>query len=231
MYCIQCGVKLADTEQKCPLCGTIPFHPDMVRKEVPSLYPENRYPDVRISSWGALWIVSAVFLLALLTTLLCDLQISRQVTWSGYVIGALVTVYVIILLPFWFPKPNPIVLVPCDFAVIGLYLLYISLATKGGWFLSFALPMVGFAGIVVITVVTLTRYIRKGRLFIYGGAFLATGLFMPVMEYLMNITFSLERGFLWSFFSMGALVLLGGFLIFLGICRPARETMARKFFL
>ena len=28
MYCIKCGVKLADTEKKCPLCGTVVYHPE-----------------------------------------------------------------------------------------------------------------------------------------------------------------------------------------------------------
>lgn len=28
MYCIKCGVKLADSEKKCPLCNTIVCHPE-----------------------------------------------------------------------------------------------------------------------------------------------------------------------------------------------------------
>ena len=37
MYCIQCGVKLADTEKQCPLCGTVVFHPDLPRPEAEPL--------------------------------------------------------------------------------------------------------------------------------------------------------------------------------------------------
>ena len=29
MYCIKCGVELADSERVCPLCGTRVFHPDL----------------------------------------------------------------------------------------------------------------------------------------------------------------------------------------------------------
>ena len=29
MYCIKCGVELADSEKVCPLCGTRVFHPDL----------------------------------------------------------------------------------------------------------------------------------------------------------------------------------------------------------
>ena len=31
MYCIKCGVELADSEKRCPLCGTPVFHPDLPR--------------------------------------------------------------------------------------------------------------------------------------------------------------------------------------------------------
>ena len=30
MYCVKCGVELADSEKKCPLCGTPVFHPDIL---------------------------------------------------------------------------------------------------------------------------------------------------------------------------------------------------------
>ena len=231
MYCIQCGVKLADTEKKCPLCGTIPFHPDIQRAEAEPLYPSDCYPVSRISPWGLLWVLTAVFVLSVSTTLLCDLQLSGYMNWSGYVIGALIVGYVVVVLPMWFQKPNPVLLVPCDFACVGVYLLYLNLATNGNWFLTFALPIVGFVGLLSTAIVTLTRYIRRGRLFIYGGAIVATGAFMPMMEFLLNITFMPGRYLLWSYFPMGALVLIGGYLIFLAICKPVRETMRRKFFI
>ena len=57
------------------------------------------------------------------------------------------------------------------------------------------------------------------------------GVFMPVMEFLMNLTFGFRMALIWSGYPLVALVLLGGMLIFLAICRPARETMERKFFI
>ena len=29
MFCVKCGVELADSEKVCPLCGTRVFHPDL----------------------------------------------------------------------------------------------------------------------------------------------------------------------------------------------------------
>lgn len=231
MYCISCGVKLADSERKCPLCGLEVYHPRLPRAVGENMYPVNQYPEQTVSPWGIRMLVLVFFLLPLLTVLLCDLPIHGRITWSGYVIGALVLLYVVAVLPWWFQKPNPVIFVPVDFAAVGVYLLYINFAVDGNWFLSFALPVTGFWALVVTAVVTLQRYVRRGRLFVYGGAVAAIGAFFPIMELLLYITFD-PIGFLgWSFYPMGGLILFGGFLIFLGICRPAREMMERKFFI
>ena len=231
MYCISCGVKLADTEQKCPLCGVEVFHPMLQRQPADSPYPANQYPAQEVSPWGLRLIIAVVFFLPLLTVLLCDLPLNGQITWSGYVIGALILLYVSVVLPFWFRKPNPVIFVPISFAAAGLYLLYINYATAGNWFLSLAFPVTGFCGIVLTTIVTLNRYVRRGRLYVYGGSVTAIGLFFPVLELLLHITFDGIYFIGWSFYPMAALVLFGCLLIFLGICRPARELMERKFFL
>lgn len=231
MYCINCGVKLADTEKRCPLCGTVVFHPELNRPEAEPLYPQDQVPVPKVNSRIANVIVTAAFLLPILITLLCDLQMNGGVTWSGFVIGALVVGYVILVLPTWFRKPNPVIFVPCGFVAVGLYLLYISLATGGHWFLSFAFPVVGAVGLIVTTVVTLLRYVRRGRLYVFGGASIALGAFMPVMELLMNLTFHFQKFKWWSLYPMIPLVLLGGVLIFLAAYRPARESMERKFFI
>lgn len=231
MYCMQCGVKLADTEKKCPLCGLTVYHPELTQQETSPLFPENRYPEVHPRSLLGQVILTALYLIPINIVLLCDTQIHHSITWSGYVVGALVLSYVLLVLPSWFSRPNPVIFVPCGFAAIGVYLLYICLATGGSWFLSFAFPVTGITCLLVTAVVTLMRYTPKGGLYIFGGAFIAFGLFALLIEYLLNITFDGIRFVGWSLYPLGSLVLLGGLLIFLAICRPARERLERKMFL
>lgn len=232
MYCVNCGVKLAPSEKKCPLCGTAVFHPDFPMPDGDRLYPADRYPAMQqMNRRSVLIVLTTLFLIPLIVTFLVDTQLNRAVTWSGYVMGALAMAYVIIVLPLWFRRPNPVVFVPIGFVSVGLYLLYISLATAGGWFLSFAFPLVGALGVIVTAVVTLCRYVRRGKLYIFGGAAVALGALMPLMEFLICHTFAPKRFVGWSLYPLAVLVLLGGMLIFLGISRPARETMERKLFL
>ncbi len=231
MYCVNCGVKLADTEKTCPLCGVVAYHPDIERPQCEPLYPSEKFPEQRVTPKGAKIIVTTLFLIPVLITLLCDLQLHDRVTWSGYVIGGLIVAYVMCVLPWWFQKPNPVIFVPCTFAAVGLFLLYISIYTGGYWFLSFAFPVTGGLALIVTAVVVLCRYLRKGLLYILGGASIALGLFIPLVEFLSYITFESIRFLGWSFYPMIVFVLIGGMLIFLAICRPARESVERRFFI
>jgi len=229
MYCIKCGVRLADTEGKCPLCQTRVYHPELHPTPAQPLYPPNTYPAKAKDTKAIPIILTVLCLTALVVVLLCDLQLHGAITWSGFVIGALLTGYVGMVLPLWFRTPNPVIFVPCSFAALICYLLYICLATAGHWFLSFAFPVAGGIGLIVTALVTLLRYVRRGRLFTVGAGLLVLGTFMLLIEFLLALTF--DTSFIgWSLYPLAALILLGGFLIFLGICRPAREAMERKFF-
>ncbi|MBE6717818.1 MAG: zinc ribbon domain-containing protein [Ruminococcaceae bacterium] len=231
MYCINCGVKLADTEKTCPLCSTRVFHPDLIQGEGEPLYPQNSYPKTKKATYLPQILVTFATVLPIFIVFLCDWQINRSVTWSGYVIGALILSYVSIVLPSWFKKPNPVIFVPIGFAMLAVYLLYINYKTGGHWFLSFALPLVAGIGILITTLVTLVRYIKKGRLYIYGGFLISLGAFMLLIEFLVNYTFMQGRFIGWSLYPLVSLVMLGGLLIFLAIYRPAKEIMERKFFI
>jgi hypothetical protein len=48
---------------------------------------------------------------------------------------------------------------------------------------------------------------------------------------LINHTFGFSRFIGWSLYPLTTFALLGGILIFLAICRPARESMERIFFI
>lgn len=229
MYCIKCGVKLGDTEKKCPLCNTVVIHPDVKPNEKLPLYPSNKIPKPPSGRKSLNGAVVILFLIPMIICFISDIQINGKIDWFGYVAGALIVSYATFALPMWFKKPNPVIFVPCSFAATALYLLYINLFTSGNWFLTFALPVIGGIALIVCAVVTLIYYLRKGMLYIIGGAFIALGTFMLLIEYLLDLTFGL-RFICWSIYPLVTLVMLGGLLIYLAINKSAREAIERKLF-
>ncbi len=231
MYCVKCGVELADSEKKCPLCNTEVICPGEQREITPSPYPP--YPGAvseGISKSGFLFVLTIIFLLPFLLCLICDFKINGELGWSGYASGAILLLYIIAVLPIWFKKPNPVIFVPIDFASIALFLFYLNYSTGGNWFLSFALPLVASIMLIITAVVALQRYTKGGELFIYGGACILFGAVSVLTEMLVCVTFSGHRMFVWSLYPLSALFIIGMMLIIIGICRPLRESLKRKLF-
>lgn len=232
MYCVKCGVELADSEKKCPLCGTAVFHPELARPDGQPPFPAGRpvMPE-NVNRSGLMFVITMLFALPIVIVLLCDWQINGRIIWSGYVAGAVLLLYVLAMLPLWFRAPNPVIFIPVDFAAAALYLLYIDLCSRGGWFLSFALPVTAAAGLIITAAAALLRYLRKGYLFIFGGTLILSGAYMVLVEFLINRSFHLHERFIWSFYPLAACLLLGMTLIIIGLCRPLRESLHRKFFI
>ena len=231
MYCVNCGVKLADSQMKCPLCGTVVYHPDIQRPQAEPMYPKNSMPSPQVNPRSAQIIATALFLLPMLITVQCDWRLSGSITWSGYVIGALAIAYCLFVLPNWFRRPNPVVFCTLNFAAAGLYLLYINHVTEGNWYWSFGLPVTAALGLICTVVTALLRYLRRGRFYILGGTLAAFGLFVLLIELLLCLTFDTMRFVGWSTYPMTVLLVLGLTLICLGRSHRAREKMERKFYL
>ena len=229
MYCVKCGVQLADTEKKCPLCDTVVYHPDIKQEESQELYPSEKMPKKQSGRAFVCGAVIILFMIPLIVTFLSDVQYDGELEWFGYVAGALVIAYLTFALPMWFKDPNPVIFIPCDLGAVLLYLLYVDIVTKGGWFLSFAFPVTSGFALIVCTMVTLLRYLRRGKLYVIGGGVAAFGVLAWLIELLMGVTF--DRRFMgWSFYPLISLILIGGLLIYLAMNSVAREKIERKIF-
>lgn len=227
MYCVKCGVELADSESKCPLCHTPVYYPGYTPKEEEKPYPRFEKPET-VNPRGIYFILSFAFVIAAIISFVADLNMGNGITWSGYVIGGILLFYTLFILPAWFKKYNPAIFIPVDFAAIGLYLFYINLATGGRWFNTFALPITGIVTLIVSSITILSYYLKRGYLYIFGGALIGAGAFCPAIETLSIITFD-QPPMMWSIYPLIALFLIGMMLIVIAIVKPFRESLCRIF--
>lgn len=230
MYCVKCGVKLDSALNKCPLCGIPIWVPESEITESGSfsdIYPPKKKKNERKIAAVTMTVISALAVIALL--LIC-FNLYGWLRWGGYPVLGIALFYVTFILPLWFKKPNPVIFIPVSHAAAGGYLLYICLATGGSWFLSFAFPITIMSCLLFTAIVSLLRYVRGGRLYIFGGGILLTGMFSMLIELFQYITFHTPMVF-WSLYIIGSCFVFGMFLILAGIIRPMREYLERKFFI
>lgn len=231
MYCIKCGVELADSEKKCPLCGTIVYHPEIKQPESHGTFPQFEAPKEEFRHDGIIFILSFLFAVPMFLTLICDFSLHHAITWSGYAVNSLMLAYIVIVLPLWFRTPDAVVCVSIDYVGVSLFLLYVNNRVDGSWFLPFALPVTAMAATITLSAIILTKYLKRGRLFIFGGELILCGGFMVVTEWLLNLTFHLRRHLVWSFYPLSIFVLLGMMLLIIAVCPPLRESLKKKFFI
>ena len=230
MFCVKCGVELADSEERCPLCGTKVYNPEIERVVTSAPYPEFTAKDSRMSKRGIMLIVTILFCALITQLLICELSIPRTKGWAGYAVYGVALFYVLVALPMWFRKPNPVIFVPCDFAAILAYLFYINYVTKGGWFLSFALPAVGVLALITSAAVTLFKYLHHGYLYVCGGVLIANGFYTVLLEYLISSAFDVRSSFHWSLFPLIGCFIIGMGFIIISICKPIKEALKKKLF-
>ena len=164
-------------------------------------------------------------------SILCDWRVNGRIVWSGYSVGGAALLYVMVVLPLWFRRPNPVIFVPVDFAAIGLYLLYINFATGGHWFLTFAFPVtggdraarIGYGGAAALSAQRATLRYRRGidpRRRGDGADRVSAELDVPCRAGVFLVGVSAVGG-----------VVLGVTLLVVGFCNPLRRSLHRKFFL
>ncbi|MBR6682123.1 MAG: hypothetical protein IKL40_03970 [Clostridia bacterium] len=231
MFCVKCGVELTNGQAVCPVCNTKVCHPDFPVSEDGVTYPKKEFQSEEFNRKGLLFVITIIFALPIVISLLLEITMQNSVSWSGYVTGGVLLGYLMFILPAWFKNPNPVIFAPCDFAGICVLLLYISLQTRGGWFLSFAFPVTAVFGAIVTTVIALYRYIGRGRLYIVGGGLIALGVWTCLVEFFIRLTFNVHASFIWSLCPLATLFVIGMMLIIIGIVKPLKESLRKVFYL
>ena len=97
--------------------------------------------------------------------------------------------------------------------------------------MSFAFPVTGAIGLLITAMVALLRYLPGGHIFVFAGALMCGGGLAVLIEFLINFTFKLHEAFFWSRYPLVAGILLGVMLLVIGLCKPLRQSLHRKFFL
>lgn len=228
MYCVKCGVELADGEPKCPLCGTKVYFPE-ANTEAKRPYPPYKKPSEKNTHKAICFLITCAYVIAAAVAVVCDINLNFAVTWSDYVVGGLLLSYVMLVLPSWFMHPLPAIFVPCDFVAIGLFLFYVNLRTGGAWYFPFALPVTLGAAIIFSAVSILSYYLKRGKLYIASGAFMGMGVYSVFIEICLHAAFGIHDTLVWSMYPASVLILVGIALMLVAIIRPLREQLYKIF--
>lgn len=232
-YCVNCGVELAPSQKECPLCQTPVLNPNSPWKEPRTKpYPEKveRVMSRIDRRYGAI-LGTLCLLIPVVVTTLTDLLTNREFVWSPYVVGAIMCVFVFVLVPWFLLNRRYYLFIALDAVVTALYLAYISGATSDfSWFLPLALPLVFIAAVLAIIVVLVikTKHLH--------------GLYKPalIIDYFAVACVSVELlidvhtigviSLSWSLIVLGSVAMISAILVVIEKKQKLKERIRRRLF-
>lgn len=248
MYCINCGVELSPGQTICPICETKVYHPDIKPEKIPPKFPPKPLRTEITIRHGVLTLISGITLFSALFFLFLDLLLIGQkdaetiiqwwaplnyhIEWGHFVIGAILVLYAIFIVPFWFKRIYPVLVASMVFASGVLYLLFIAWQTSGWWwFLPFALPAVAFLGVLTVIAIAICEFLPNLRLVCLGFTFLLVSAFVVGLELLIDFVFTGGISIIWSPFVAALFLVVSILLLACAIFPELRASLKKIFFL
>lgn len=150
-YCVHCGVELAESEKRCPLCNTEVIDPAAISvQEIHYPYPaEIQYPSVSLRR-GASVFISIALAIPLLCCLIADFTTDFRLSWSFITAGGLFLIFFLFLFPNLFRRPKVWLFLLLDIPVVWVFLCVICIILRGDWWLMPALPLTLLTGAMLI---------------------------------------------------------------------------------
>lgn len=143
-YCVNCGVELEASLNKCPLCHTPVMNPRELNKELPpSPYPTDK-GQVEVVKRKDLGILVTVVLTATgATCLLLNLLVFDSSLWSLVVIGSCMCLFVFSFPAIFYSKTPIYLSLLADGMSVAIYLFLITFLTDSDrWFWNLGFPVV-----------------------------------------------------------------------------------------
>ncbi len=204
MFCQNCGTQIADGTVICPACNTQLSasmgngpSPAPAPTPQPEPQPTKKGKTENPKGKGYAAVVSALMAFPTLVCLVADYlgppewiqslfpnrewAASGIITWSAYLLGIVMCLWMMIVLPAIKPK-RPAVTVGICMAVLSLYLLFLAYINhSAGWYVDYVLPVCLMLTVssAIMSILMAYKVIPPGHIasaIIVQGALLALGI-------------------------------------------------------
>jgi hypothetical protein len=232
-YCVHCGVKLADSEPRCPLCATPVIDPS-APKDPASPPPARAYParteaqTLTLSRRSPLAFLSLLLLGAAGICLALDFLAGEGMRWSLYPAGVLILLWVAFAVPLLLRRHRLYSTLLTTAAALAGYLYMVERLTDGAhWFLPVVFPaLLLFVGMVCLCIAMARRF-RAGGLAVSAAAFCQAGLLAFAIE-LLIVRAGFAEKILWSPFVFLPCLGVAALLLLIARDRPLYEALQRR---
>lgn len=235
-YCVECGVKLAESEQVCPLCNTKVINPNITAiEDIERPYPSRVEQQIKGLNRRELALMVMFFLLLPTgTTVIIDLLTGEApfaLNWSLIVVGSAFMLAVWSILPLLFSPLNVYLGICADIAAVGALLSVIAWQTDGwGWCLGLGFPILACT---CLATCLMTASIRAKRLQPITRAALCCmvlGVYIVMLELAIDFYVFGYFAVRWSIYAIVPLLFIALMLFYVSRKAGLLEELKRRLF-
>ncbi len=205
-YCVNCGVKLKKSEKVCPLCNTRVINPNILNNEYKPVYSTIVEEYHKINTKYLCMLITEILFVVALITVLCDFIITKNFTWSIYVVASII--YLDSKLSFILYKKKFIPLIIELLSTEGLLFVIAYLNNGLHWFLYLVCPFIFIVWLYIILCIFIFRNKKYNFLRRFTFAFSSISVILLVIESCIDL-FIKEKIFLtWSIYASLPIIII-----------------------
>jgi len=228
-YCVNCGVKLAKSENKCPLCNTKVINPNKLKDEYVPAYPSQieKFKTINYKFVAKLIILILLTLAAI--TVFCDLIITKSISWSIYVVCAILCLSSHLIFAF---NKN----IYLSYAVILItteILLYVIAFLNDGmnWYIYLVLPFVFIFWCYIMICTRIIKKRKKGILRRFIMCLLFSSVALIGIESGIDLFRHNEIHYTWSLYAALPITIVSILLFIISFNRKLLEEIKQRIFI
>ena len=230
-YCVHCGVKLGNSEKRCPLCNTAVLDPSEPQDlTAPRPYPV-RTPDQELKRNKQVLLVMAATM-TLIPAFLCvliDWMDDGVIFWSYYAASALCLLFIALDVPLIVTHHRFLYSIGTAFVCLNAFLLIVYLMDPSiNWFFPVALPSISLLTLLILLLIRLYRKSKLNRLTLVAACLAAVAVECFAVELMILFSQGKKINFAWSPIVMAPCLFLSVALFFINSHRALREEVRRR---
>lgn len=234
-YCVNCGVELDPSQKECPLCH-VPVHNPLNPWREPEAGPYPKRVERLLEHvdrrFGVL-LATMTLSIPVMCSILIDILVTHAISWSGYVVGGSLCIFVWVLLPLLIKRPNPYLHILYDAAALEFYLAAIFYVNGiMAPFLTLAAPLgLALSGAVYAATPIIRSARLKNTLYVPALLVFILGAFLVLCEMIIDLNVGGVFVPSWSLIAAAPCVVFGVLLILLEGKEGAKDKILRRLYM
>ncbi len=231
-YCVNCGVELDVSLNKCPLCETKVFNPqNMVELDYKdtSTFPERRGEVEKTGKRDSVVFVTVLALTVGITCGLLNRLVYNSLWWSLPVIGVCLMLWIFFVAAVFSDKITIYAMFLMDAAAIGSYLYLISRMTETGlWFVQIALPILTVVFFLTELFTLLSRKLPFSLLVGTLYSFVSIAGICVTIEMVTDLYYVDNVSLSWSAIVLTVCAIISVILVMMLMMRRLRNSISKR---